>query len=71
MDGQNPSFINTIVDEFSNYNAIILGISQNTGGDDRYAARIAKAFADGEHLIYSVQTRNGPRHTDFDKKKEY
>ena len=71
MDGDNPAIINSIVNELSDYNAIILDIRQNTGGDDRYAARIAKAFADGKHNIYSVQTRNGLNHNDFDKKKQY
>ncbi|WP_158973521.1 S41 family peptidase [Cellulophaga sp. L1A9] len=71
MDGQNPSIIHTIIEEFSNVEAILLDVRQNTGGDDRYAAAIAKAFSDGEHLIYSVATRNGPNHDDFDAKKNY
>ncbi len=71
MDGQNPSIIDSLIEELSQYDAIILDIRQNTGGDDRYSARIAKAFSDGEHFIYTVQTRNGPNHSDFDEKKEY
>ncbi|ADV47487.1 peptidase S41 [Cellulophaga algicola DSM 14237] len=71
MDGQNPASIHSILEEFSNVEAILLDVRQNTGGDDRYAAAIAKAFSDGEHLIYSVATRNGPSHDDFDAQKNY
>ncbi len=71
MKGENPSIIDDIVNKLDNYNAIIFDIRQNTGGDDRYVARIAKAFSDGEHFIYTVQTRNGPNHSDFDEKKKY
>tara|TARA_R110001599_G_scaffold84671_1_gene227916 strand:- start:3139 stop:4173 length:1035 start_codon:yes stop_codon:yes gene_type:complete len=71
MDGRNPSVIDDVIDELKNYNAIILDLRQNTGGDDRYSARIAKAFSDGEHFIYTVQTRNGLNYDDFDEKKEY
>ncbi|SDF33935.1 S41 family peptidase [Cellulophaga baltica] len=71
MDGQNPASIHTIIEEFSNVEAILLDVRQNTGGDDRYAAAMAKAFSDGKHLIYTVATRDGPNHDDFDAKKNY
>lgn len=71
MDGQNPSIINEVINELNDYSAIILDVRQNTGGDDRYSARIAQVFSDGAHFIYTVQTRNGIDHDDFDKKKEY
>ncbi|MEP4533140.1 MAG: S41 family peptidase [Cyclobacteriaceae bacterium] len=71
MGGQKPSVIDKIINELEQYNAIILDVRQNTGGDDRYSARIAKAFSDGEHLIYSVETRNGVNHGDFDNKNFY
>lgn len=71
MGGQNPSIIDTIVNDLQEYNAIILDVRQNTGGDDRYSARIAQAFSDGKNFIYTVQTRNGNDHNDFDDKKEY
>ncbi len=67
-DGQNPAVIDEVVDVLKIHRAIILDIRQNTGGDDRYAARIAGAFADSEKVIYSVQTRNGVNHNDFDEK---
>jgi len=71
MNGNNPGVINDILQELNTHKAIILDIRQNTGGEDRYAAHIAKAFSNGTHLIYSVETRNGPGYDDFDKKKLY
>ena len=71
MNGENPGIINTITKELENSQAIIFDIRQNTGGEDRYAARIAGAFADEISLVYTVQTRNGPDHNEFDAKKEY
>ncbi|MEQ9376642.1 MAG: S41 family peptidase [Imperialibacter sp.] len=71
MNGNNPGVIDEVLQKLDSYQAIILDVRQNTGGDDRYSARIAQAFADGKHLIYTVQTRNGPGHDDFDEKKLY
>ncbi|AEL28131.1 S41 family peptidase [Cyclobacterium marinum] len=71
MGGSNPSVIDEIVKKFDNTEAIILDIRQNSGGEDRYSARIAKAFSDGVHEIYSVQTRNGRGYNDFDEKNIY
>lgn len=67
--GTNPAKIDDIIDVLKNHKAIIFDVRQNTGGDDRYAKRIAGVFADGESIIYSVQTRNGINHNDFDDKK--
>ena len=71
MNGENPGIIDNVLKKLEHYNAIILDIRQNTGGEDSYAARIAQPFADGEHFIYSVQTRNGPNYDDFDDKNLY
>lgn len=71
MDGQNPSVIDNVINELKDYSALILDVRQNTGGDDRYSARIAQAFSDGKHFIYTVQTRNGLGYDDFDEKKEF
>lgn len=71
MDGDNPSVMDEIIRNFENTEAIILDIRQNSGGDDRYSARIAQAFSDGVHEIYSVQTRNGKGYNDFDEKNIY
>ncbi len=67
-DGSNPAIIDEILENLKTHKAIIFDIRQNTGGDDYYAARIAGAFADKEKVIYSAQTRNGPKHSDFDEK---
>ncbi|WP_147676926.1 S41 family peptidase [Algibacter pacificus] len=71
MDGSNPAVMDNVVAKLEAYDAIILDIRQNTGGEDRYSARIAQSFSDGRHLVYTVQTRNGPNHNDFDSKTEY
>lgn len=68
-DGSNPAIIEEIIAILKTHKAIIFDIRQNTGGDDRYAARVAGAFADSEKVIYSVQTRNGVLHHNFDEKK--
>ncbi len=70
-DGQSPEKIDEIIQNLKNMNAIILDVRQNEGGFDTYAARIAGAFADSEKFIFSVQTRNGANHDDFDEKKLY
>ncbi len=70
-DGEHPEKIDEIIDQLKGCKAIILDLRQNDGGFDTYAARIAGAFADSEKFIYSVQTRNGKNHTDFDEKKLY
>jgi carboxyl-terminal processing protease len=71
VDGDNPAAIDAVIDSFKNRKAIILDLRQNKGGDDKYAARVAGVFADSEKKIYTVQTRNGSKHTDFDAKTEY
>lgn len=53
-DGQNPATIDEEIEVLKTHQAIILDIRQNSGGDDRYAARFAGAFADSEKVIYSV-----------------
>lgn len=70
-DGANPMVIDEIIDQLKGETAMIVDVRQNTGGDDRYAARMAGVFADSENVIYSVQTRNGVHHNDFDEKKYY
>lgn len=71
MNGDNPTVMDEIIKNFENTEAIILDIRQNSGGEDRYSARIAQAFSDGVHQIYSVQTRNGKGYNDFDEKNIY
>lgn len=70
-EGKSPKVINEIIEQLQTLNAIILDIRQNEGGFDSYAQRFAGAFADSEKFIYSVQTRNGKNHSDFNEKKLY
>lgn len=69
--GTNPDSIEEILEALKTYDALIFDIRQNTGGDDRYGRRIASAFSDNTDLIYTVRTRNGPNHDDFDGLTEY
>ena len=71
LNGENPAIIDDIVIELNTFDAIILDIRQNTGGEDRYSARIAQAFSDREQFVYTVQTRNGKNHDDFDEITEH
>jgi len=51
--------------------AIIFDVRNNGGGDADLGERIAGEFADGEHLVYTSQTRNGENHDDFGEVFEY
>ncbi len=68
MSGQYAPRIDFVVDTLRNRKAIIFDIRNNGGGQDEYAHRIAGAFADGEHFVFTIQTRNGVNHADFDEK---
>jgi carboxyl-terminal processing protease len=69
--GKDDTKIDEVIDALKNHKAIILDLRQNTGGDDSYGERIAGVFADNEDLVYTVQTRNGKNHTDFDNKTNH
>ena len=72
--GMEESFeekIDEVMNKLKNYKAIILDIRGNGGGDGDFAAALAGAFADGEHFIFTAQTRNGPNHNDFDEKTKF
>lgn len=71
MDEADPNKIDGVVDALKDYDAIIFDIRNNGGGTDSFSKRIAGAFADGSHLAYTVETRNGPEHDDFDEKTEF
>ena len=71
VEGDNPAIIDDVISELQDYDAIIVDVRNNQGGDDAYAHRIAAAFADGEHFIYTVQTRNGIGYNDFDSTKKW
>ncbi len=71
LGGDNPELIDDIIDKLKSHKAIILDVRNNGGGQDTYAHRFAGAFADGEHFIYTVQTKTGPGHDEFDEKKKW
>lgn len=71
MGYSNPEEIDKVVTDLMDHKAIILDVRQNTGGDDFYSKRIANAFSDGEHLIYTSEVKNGPGPFDFTEKREY
>lgn len=58
-----------IMESLRGYKAIIVDIRTNSGGNSlQYPKTIAGAFSDGEHLIATLQTRNGPSQSDFNEK---
>jgi hypothetical protein len=67
MDGNHPEEIRHVVAEFESKDALVIDVRNNGGGSDDFAHRVAGAFADDKRLIYTVQTRNGPQHSDFDE----
>ena len=71
IEADDKDFMDHVLKQTGQYKAMILDLRNNSGGDDIIAEAIAGRFADGEHLIYTVQERNGPNHTDFAEKKNY
>lgn len=71
FDDMKPKKIDQVIDDLKGHQAIILDVRNNGGGFDQYAERIAGAFADSEKFIYTVETRNGPEHDDFDEIRKY
>lgn len=66
MLGADPSVIYQSLPELGAVDAIIVDVRNNIGGQDLYSSGFAQAFSDGKHLLYTVQTRNGPLYDDFD-----
>lgn len=63
--------IDTIIASFKDTDGLILDVRNNGGGSpiiDRY---IASRFVLEEKLVFSIQTRNGPEHSDFDDPLQY
>ena len=69
-NGNDPEgAIEKIIERLRGYKAIIVDIRTNDGGRSlEYPKIIAGAFSDGERLIATLQTRNGPKHSDFNEK---
>ncbi len=64
-------FMDDVLSKIGHHKAIILDIRNNLGGEDKFAKAIAGRFAQEKKLVYTVQERNGPLHTDFGEKTYY
>jgi len=71
IEANDEDFMDDVLKKIGQHDAIIFDIRNNTGGDDAIGASIAGRFADGKHLVYTVQTRNGPNHNDFTEPVSY
>lgn len=71
MESDNLDFIDTMLNNLKNTEAIILDLRNNSGGSDVLAAKIAGRFATSEKLIYTIEEKNGPNHDDFNDKINY
>lgn len=71
MMGEDPLVVYDVFKALGNVDAIIVDIRNNVGGNDEYAHGFAGGFSDGEHFIYTVETKNGPGYSDFDTPKKH
>jgi C-terminal processing protease CtpA/Prc len=71
FDADSQDWVDQMMTDIGDQEAIIIDLRNNTGGDDNAGAALAGRFADREELVYTVQERNGPVHTDFAEKTEY
>lgn len=71
MMGEDPEVIYDVLEALGDVDAIIVDVRNNIGGNDEYAHGFSGGFSDGEHFIYTVQTKNGPGHSDFDTPKKH
>ena len=63
--------IDNILKEFTDMDAIIIDARLNIGGIDLITQAMVGRFADKKRLFMTTQHRNGSKHTDFTKKKEW
>ncbi|WP_341225947.1 S41 family peptidase [uncultured Arcticibacterium sp.] len=68
---EDHDFMDDVLKDIGSSKAMILDIRSNGGGEDVLAQAIAGRFADKRKLVYTVQDRNGPKHSDFSEKREY
>jgi C-terminal processing protease CtpA/Prc len=71
IDMEDPALTDQILRDIGHHQAIIIDMRNNSGGEDNIGAEIAGRFIQEEKLLYTVQERNGPQHTDFAGKTEY
>ena len=64
--------IDPIVNTFFNHRGFIIDVRNNHGGSSNNADAIAGRFADQKRVSALLQSRNGPRHSDFgSRQKKY
>lgn len=63
--------IDDAVNFLQNTNGLILDVRNNGGGTPAVDRYMAGRFIAEEKLLFSIQTRNGPDHTDFDAPTYY
>jgi carboxyl-terminal processing protease len=71
MQGDYPQDIQTIAESYKETDGMIIDLRNNGGGTDTYSHTAAGAFSDGKHFIYTVQSKNGKGHTDFDSPRKW
>ena len=71
IDNDDYTFGDRLLDDIGEHDAMIIDLRNNGGGDDEVGAALAGRFADREELAYTVEERNGPRHTDFAGETRY
>ncbi|MEO1448104.1 MAG: S41 family peptidase [Bacteroidota bacterium] len=72
MEANNKDYIDDVLKILGEHKAMIIDIRNNTGGDDEVGRQLAGRFAESRELAFTVETRNGPLHTDFtDKQSQY
>jgi len=69
--GLSKKEVDIAIKNIAGFEALIIDIRNNGGGDDFYAADFANRFADEEKVAYTVEEKNGPRENDFAVQKIY
>ena len=68
MADYNLSDLNTALEEVTKYEAVILDLRLNSGGEVSYVNETTSWFVDNDDVLYSIQTRSGQEHNDFTPK---
>lgn len=69
--GLDGAVIDNILADIGQHQAIIFDVRNNSGGSTTLPTRLAGAFADETHFVFTNQTRNGPGHDDFGEKIKF